>query len=538
MRRHFSAIMGLLVCLLCGSAFAQEPTETPESEPEQAAVTEAEGISANEIVYWVIDSDDPKAVAEFRKGVADSLSGESGRHILSDEAFQKHVTDSVGPLPACFRGVEACISAKALAFDALGISQVIRVKLKPGEKVEANLDLVDSRGATVRSAVVSGANPREAAFAAIREIYDATGMLSVRTQPEGADLQVDGSKVGTTPYLGRFPVGSLKYKLTLDQHEPKEGSVEIRSGRSEVIEHEFDQQMGVLKVVGAPANARVFVNGELKGLGNERIKLPPGNYTIEVKAEGYEPLSDNATVEAGGEVERTAPMRPVDELFDPIGPESIILNNYLVRVGFEHVFQSTSYPNASSGGDNAVEFFSFPNDAGTQPTVGNIAKTIHGNGVRLDFSYAFRHFGLVLLSMSYHGASPDEDIFVRGTSGAVEPAKLTSLQRFQVRPFQVFYRHVYGNWVPFAEVGMGADFQWLGIESDVLEPVTLTQATPFYAIAFGAQYHFTPNYFATARYSLQGYFDSAIGSDHELLIGVGAAFSNIFGFDVEPPEKL
>ena len=85
---------------------------------------------------------------------------------------------------------------------------------------------------------------------------------------------------------------------------------------------------------------------------------------------------------------------------------------------------------------------------------------------------------------------------------------------------------------------MGADFQWLGIESDLIEPTTLTQAAPFYAIAFGSHYHFSSNYFASARYSLQGYFDSAMGADHELYVGVGAAFSNIFGFDVEPPEKL
>lgn len=62
-------------------------------------------------------------------------------------------------------------------------------------------------------------------------------------------------------------------------------------------------QNGLLFVDVRPADANVFVNGELSGRGKQRQVLPDGGYTIDIRADGYRPWHKEFEL-AGGSVER------------------------------------------------------------------------------------------------------------------------------------------------------------------------------------------------------------------------------------------
>lgn len=54
---------------------------------------------------------------------------------------------------------------------------------------------------------------------------------------------------------------------------------------------------GLLIVKSNPEGSPVYVNGELMGATNSNLSLPPGNYDLEVKKEGYHTWSKRITIE-------------------------------------------------------------------------------------------------------------------------------------------------------------------------------------------------------------------------------------------------
>ncbi len=57
---------------------------------------------------------------------------------------------------------------------------------------------------------------------------------------------------------------------------------------------------GILAVSSSPTAAKIYVNGQLKGVTNTNLTLPPGKYTVEIKRDGY--TSWSKTVNLQGEV--------------------------------------------------------------------------------------------------------------------------------------------------------------------------------------------------------------------------------------------
>lgn len=492
-----------------------------------------------EVVLWTVEGADAKTVQVFRSSVVQALAGEAGQHLLTDAALRKYVEDNTGPLPGCILGVESCPGPRALAFSALGLSSAIHVVLTTSSgQVLANYELIDGRGTVTRESSVSGASARDTAFAVVRDIFDATGSAKFETTPSGAAIFIDGKQVGVTPNLVRLPVGKHSFSMVFADRAPFEGHVELRKGTTEAVSHTFEELPGVLMVTDAPKGAKIFINDEERGVVGQPIELSPGTYAIEVRAKGYEPMRDAATIAAGEEVRKSAPLSQTSGLLGELRQESIALNNYVFRLGYEHGIQTATYQDARTDDDAPHELRSFTDQNGGFPAVGALDRTVHTNGFRLDFAYQFQNIGIVLFSMSYLLGEPNEPVAVTTPSGGDEPGTLVGIQRLQLRPFQVSYREFYKNFVPFVEGGMGMDFTWLDVESERFAPVTLSQSEGFLGLSAGLQYYVTPNFFAIARYSLQAYFDNGSGSDHLLYIGVGAGFPNIFGFDAEPPEKL
>lgn len=527
MLRFIATLAALCVLAIVSVGMAQE---APQAQPEA---------ELNEVVLWHVDGPDLKTIEVFRTSVGQALAGERGNHLLSDLAFREFVKNNTGELPGCFVGVDACPSAPALAFAALGLSLTVRVQLTgTAGKTTAKYALIDPRGAVTRESEVEASTAREAAFLMVRDIFDATGSARFESVPVGATVVVEGEAMGQTPLTTRLPVGTHRYELKIAEYAPAPGEVEIRSGVTERVTHTFAQLPGVLLITDAPPGAQVFVNNELRGTVGQPIELAPGTYAIEVRAEGYESMRDAATIGAGEEMRRSAPLATVAGLFSEFGAEAIAVNNYILRLGFEHGIQSASYQDARTDDEAPHELRSFTDNNGGFPAVGALERTLQTNGLRLDFSYSFKNIGVVLLSMSYLLGQPDEPVAVTLPVGRDEPGKLVGMRRLQLRPFQISYREFFGNIVPFGEIGMGMDFTWLDVESDRFNPVTLSQSEAFLGFGAGVQYFITPNYFGVARYSMQGYFDTGLGNDHLLYLGFGAAFPNLFGFDAEPPEKL
>lgn len=534
-----------ILCLCCVPALSyaqQDPaaadTEdvSPESVEADDSVGTTGGLALDETVMWDVRGSDADFADRFRAGVKESLSDAAARHLLTEKAFRDWVAKQEPLAPRCFRGVTDCVAPGAIVFDALGLSSLVRVNLGPKS---AAYRVLDTRGEAIREGEVSGDDPRKLGFAVVREIFDATGVLTVTSTPKGATVEIDGRSVGTTPLTYRVSVGEHRYVIRMPDHVPVEGSIAVPSGRGVSVQKNLALMPGTLVVVDAPEGAEVFVNGDLKGTVGAPIELEPGNYTLEIKAEGYEPVRDSVTVEAGRSIQRSAPLQQANPFLKDVSSDAIIFNNYILRLGFEGGFQRATFQDARSNDEESVEFIGFADENGMLPDDLVLENTLATTGFRLDAAYGLKNFGIVLLSMSYLSQKTDFDGFVSSRTTGEVPVTITSAKRLQARPFQIFYRQFYKNFVPFVEGGIGINFTWLQANgADFAGPKTLRRTDALWTLALGGQYYFTPNFFAFGRYSIQDYFERGLGTDHQLSLGVGAAFPNLFGFDTEPPDRL
>jgi hypothetical protein len=517
-------------------ADAQVRDEQADTQPVDSA--------RQQVVLWTFAAPglSPSELTEIRKGLQAALNEETGRHLFGEKAFRSYVAQTSASLPQCLKGLAPCLSAQTLAFEALDVSLVIRVAISGGAGgLSARAELVDRRGEVARRHEASADSPTELAYTLAGEIFDATGTVSMRTEPAGAAVEIGGKEVGTTPLNYRLPLGEHAYVLRLEDHRPIEGRVKLAGAGATIVQHEFEQLPGVLVIDSAPADARVFVNDEERGPAGEPLELEPGSYTIEVRAEGFDSFRDTVTLAAGQQVRREASLEESHPLLKDIETHSIAVNRYIGRLSYDHSLHKTTYRGARGEVEGTrLEFAGFRDADQPSLALADERRLAAPNGLRFDFTYSWTNLGLVLMSTSFVSTDLDQQVLVRSSgSESLVPATISGISRLQIRPLQVRYRYFYKNFAPFAELGTGINIQWLDVDGELLErPVTLSNSEAFWSLGIGGAYYFTPNIFGMLRYGAQFYIDEGLGTESVLSLGVGVALPNLFGFEPEPPERL
>lgn len=77
---------------------------------------------------------------------------------------------------------------------------------------------------------------------------------------------------------------------------------------------------GIISVSSSPNAAKIFINGELKGVTDTSLTMPPGKYTVEVQKDGY--MAWKRTITLKGELVMAA-----DALLFPLNPSLTPLTN-------------------------------------------------------------------------------------------------------------------------------------------------------------------------------------------------------------------
>ena len=480
--------------------------------------------------------------ARFRKGLDEALSDAQRRHLLSPEAFNTYVGERAATVAPCLKGLKRCISPESLVFRQLGLTALVRVHIEPAgdKKLTAAYELVDHRGDVAQQAEVSGDDARKLAFALARDLFDATGAVTIHSTPSGAAVRIDGQVVGTTPIEARLPIGKHTYTLQHPGHREIEGSFELGSGTAETIDHELEKRPGTVLIQNAPDGATVYVGDEQLGEAGDRLELEPGSYELEVRADGFETYRESIDLDSGELLRRSIPLERENSLLSDVAADEIAVINYVARLTIDQSIHPTSFRDARGDvGDMNYEFQGFADENGGLPAGDLVRRTLAPRGLRLDVSYTGRNLGVIFLSLSYAATGADRQAFVRTGDEEGIHARVTGLRRLQLRPLQVSYRRFFGNFVPSVEIGTGLTFQWINLDQvpDV-EHLTLNQTEAFWNLGLTGQYFVNANWFGLIRYSLQDYFNRGKGLEHVISLGVGAAYPNLFGFEPEPPEQL
>jgi hypothetical protein len=143
------------------------------------------------------------------------------------------------------------------------------------------------------------------------------GALELSSTTDGADVEIDGERVGTVPLPG--PVTTLKpgehtIKVTKPGFAPYIDVFKLGRGKPTQLSVELEPVAGVLKVKANVEAARVYIDGKYVGEAPLTTEMPVGARAIQVSKGGYKDFFQNVAAVAGQDVNLDVQL---DEL--PIG---------------------------------------------------------------------------------------------------------------------------------------------------------------------------------------------------------------------------
>ncbi|MBR2427412.1 MAG: PEGA domain-containing protein [Lentisphaeria bacterium] len=121
-----------------------------------------------------------------------------------------------------------------------------------------------------------------------------TSAAMITSTPRGAQIIKNGKTVGITPcILTGLQTGLHKVRLQLSGTVPQEISWEVNSDRPFTAHAKMIANTGRLRITSEPKDAKIFIDGEEKGLTPFNETLEQGDHEIKVTKYGFEPYITN-----------------------------------------------------------------------------------------------------------------------------------------------------------------------------------------------------------------------------------------------------
>jgi len=114
--------------------------------------------------------------------------------------------------------------------------------------------------------------------------------------------------------LGKQTDALLHYRKVAVQVTDNPQLVELATGRLAAL----SQDVGLFTATIDPAGAELAIDGTSIGTSPmpEPVVLQPGTYSLQISADGYQPLEVKLEIEAGSESERTFKLEPIAVVFE------------------------------------------------------------------------------------------------------------------------------------------------------------------------------------------------------------------------------
>lgn len=126
------------------------------------------------------------------------------------------------------------------------------------------------------------------------------GKLVVSSEPKGATITVNGQFYGTTP--STIVLASNKthrLKLSKPGFKTAQKKISLKAEEKQRLTLNLAQQYGTVFVRSVPADAKLIVDGKVKGEATQRLRLSTQNHTLKIKKPGFTEQTFSITPRAG-----------------------------------------------------------------------------------------------------------------------------------------------------------------------------------------------------------------------------------------------
>ncbi len=490
-----------------------------------------------EVLWWVRSSD--AALEEgVIQGIEEGLGERNAQHLVGEEAVDGRVQQGLAMDEACLMGRSRCGEPRAMIMKALGIDLWIAADVEAEDDFyKARYEVIDRRGERAGEGTVEADQAEGVGLALVSEIIEAVAVIAVQSEPEGAQLEVDGQVVGRTPISRAVPVGERELRLSYEGTEPWEQRRRVEAGEYLEVEVELSWRPAMVTIAGAPSDAHIYLDGQRVDWDEGQLAVAPGRRYLVVEAAGYEPERRHIEVEADEEVEVQLEMERQMGWLRDIDTDAIVDRRFQAEVGLEMGVRRTDLRGDrfdSSVGPALME--GWLTDNGEVADSGRGKRLAPGPGLRLGVAWEGQRLGIEWLSLSVARHSLGDRLQWRNEGDQVATGRSTRLIDLEVRPMQVRGRWVYENLAIRAQGGLGMHMQAVSLTSDGGERIRYRRYQPQLNVEFGARYHFDE------RWSVGAYYRPAYGFgdglSHHLSVMVGGGLKELPGLRSRPPGEL
>lgn len=142
----------------------------------------------------------------------------------------------------------------------------------------------------------------------------ADGLVFIRSVPGNANVTINGEFRGQTPLEVLLPPGqSHEVRLFRTGFNTALRTVTTSAETEQDITVSLDPVTSMVRVIAEPADAELYVDGELKGPANQSIELIAATQRIEIRKEGYVAYATNFTSRPGLDQEIRVQLKTEEE---------------------------------------------------------------------------------------------------------------------------------------------------------------------------------------------------------------------------------
>jgi hypothetical protein len=135
-------------------------------------------------------------------------------------------------------------------------------------------------------------------YSLVRETSPQLFTMSIDTEPEGANIFVDGEPLGISPQKKQYPSGTYKIRLEKEGYETKEMEIALDS---DIINTYPLTKLKKAKIAIRVAPwAKVYIDGKEIGQDpNLEYEMDPGQHHFEFRNPGFKTVSFPAEIKSG-----------------------------------------------------------------------------------------------------------------------------------------------------------------------------------------------------------------------------------------------
>jgi formylglycine-generating enzyme required for sulfatase activity len=255
-----------------------------EVDPVTAAITVEGGMAVRMGQRYLV-----------REGVYDLRLRNEGYYDLDTKLF---VTDQQSQThPVELKKLPGLVTVESLGIsDARVLIDNVDIGVTP--LVDAEVEPGDHELVVMRDRYLPHTEQISITGRAIRERFEVTlepawAVVSVTSDPAGADVLVDGVSVGTTPLNAELLQGEWDLTIKLARHKAWQDQLSITAGEDVVLPRvQLVPADGLVFIRSNPSNAGVTIDGEFRGQTPLEVALPPGQrHRVTLFKAGYNETS-------------------------------------------------------------------------------------------------------------------------------------------------------------------------------------------------------------------------------------------------------